>query len=303
MDIALRAESAQPTWMLGAVHDGNVDEHGLIVADVACRRCGYNLRGLSISGACPKCGAATGLSTFGSYLRYGDPDWVEKIARGAELILYGIVAYVIGGCAGGAVMAITRSELGGQLIILAAATVTMYGTWLLTTPDPGHVGEDRFALVRKLVRASIFLGLSLWFVALLISSRLLPPAVVGVLGVITLVGSLFSLLGQFLYMLYIEHLFTRVPDERQAKNTRTLRWIYVITVGIMVAVSGFARLGPAARGFELIALAITAVGGIVALVCGILFIIVLVKFRRALRDQAVDARNTWAATARTAIPQ
>ena len=44
--------------------DLRLDAKGQLDQDLACRRCGYNLRGLSTDGACPECGTAVGQSTF-----------------------------------------------------------------------------------------------------------------------------------------------------------------------------------------------------------------------------------------------
>jgi hypothetical protein len=76
---------------------GLLNASGTVHVDVACRRCGYNLRGLQPDGCCPECGAAIGLSCYGDFLRFADPTWVETLAQGATLILWGTVVAVLGG--------------------------------------------------------------------------------------------------------------------------------------------------------------------------------------------------------------
>ena len=73
---------------------GFLDQAGTVISDLACRRCGYNLRGLNNQGRCPECGAAIGLSCHGDLLRFADPKWVETLGRGASLILWGVLASV-----------------------------------------------------------------------------------------------------------------------------------------------------------------------------------------------------------------
>ena len=51
---------------------------GLVVIDLSCRRCGYNLRTLAEAGRCPECGSPVGLSTRGNFLQFADPDWVAR---------------------------------------------------------------------------------------------------------------------------------------------------------------------------------------------------------------------------------
>src|SRR5947209_5364931 len=70
----------------------------LVVAqDMPCRKCGYNLRGLSTDGQCPECSTPVRLSVSGDLLRYSEPQYVEGLAQGAKLLLWGIlIAFVLG---------------------------------------------------------------------------------------------------------------------------------------------------------------------------------------------------------------
>ncbi len=61
-----------------------------IDADVVCRCCSYNLRGLYPEGRCPECGTPVGISLQGDLLRFAEPAWVEILARGIRFILWGI---------------------------------------------------------------------------------------------------------------------------------------------------------------------------------------------------------------------
>ena len=73
-----------------------VDAKRVVIADAPCRKCGYNVRGLSIDGRCPECGSPVGLSVMGDLLRFSDPSWVRTLRRGVTLILTGIVVYIFG---------------------------------------------------------------------------------------------------------------------------------------------------------------------------------------------------------------
>src|SRR5688572_1470165 len=74
----------------------SVDPAGVVVADLSCRRCQYNLRTLSIGGRCPECGLAVGFSAQGDLLRFSDPNWVMTLRRGVLGILWGVAVLILG---------------------------------------------------------------------------------------------------------------------------------------------------------------------------------------------------------------
>src|SRR5712671_6226084 len=63
-----------------------VDEAGIVVGDVACRGCSYNLRGLPAESNCPECATAIELSLEGNLLHFCDPKWLDRLAIGAGMI-------------------------------------------------------------------------------------------------------------------------------------------------------------------------------------------------------------------------
>src|SRR3954452_13588827 len=130
-----------------------VDPAGNVISDVPCRRCSYNLRGLNYAGRCPECGTPVGQSVYGNLLRFSDPLWVDKLARGVNLILWGIVASIVGGIVGSVMRAV--DPMFGQLVIFIGSLVGLAGAWLLTEPDPG-AGEARQTVnARQLVRFAL----------------------------------------------------------------------------------------------------------------------------------------------------
>src|SRR5689334_24506997 len=67
---------------------------GVLETDVPCRKCSYNLRGLSADGRCPECGTPVGLSVQGDFLRYSDPTWLKTLWEGADFVLTGVIVIV-----------------------------------------------------------------------------------------------------------------------------------------------------------------------------------------------------------------
>ncbi|HEV8377755.1 MAG TPA: hypothetical protein VGP99_02815, partial [Tepidisphaeraceae bacterium] len=138
-----------------------VDEYGNVNADVACRGCSYNVRGQHQDGKCPECGTPVGLSLRGNLLAYSDPAWVDKLLKGIDLILWGLLASLIAG-----VFAIIitiamgpRAQPFIQVIAILASGVGFIGAWLLTTPDPGTEEQSQIVTARKLIRFTLLFGI------------------------------------------------------------------------------------------------------------------------------------------------
>src|SRR5437870_167463 len=75
-----------------------LDAMGRLDEDVICRKCGYNLRGLSSQGVCTECGTAVGRSMMGDLLRFSDPNWVRSLASGMDWILAGALIGILSAC-------------------------------------------------------------------------------------------------------------------------------------------------------------------------------------------------------------
>jgi hypothetical protein len=61
-----------------------LDQAGCVAADTACRKCGYNVRGLPIDRNCPECNLPVNLSAVPNLLRYAEPRW----ARAQAMAIY-----------------------------------------------------------------------------------------------------------------------------------------------------------------------------------------------------------------------
>jgi hypothetical protein len=62
-----------------------LDADGRVAEDLPCIRCEYNLRTLHEEAKCPECGTDVSLSIRGNWLKYSDPGWLTRMARGLEL--------------------------------------------------------------------------------------------------------------------------------------------------------------------------------------------------------------------------
>lgn len=275
---------------------------GVIENDVQCVKCGYNLRTLSMLGRCPECGTPVGLSLHGNLLRYADPQWVETLARGINLILWGILAAICGGIIGAIVA--KDNPIVGQMIGLLGSGVGLAGAWLITTPDPSGLGEEQYATPRKVTRVCLLLGLMYNLAEMGLQGQMLSGGGFYMLVLVAIAAGLAQAVGTIAELLYFSKLAMRVPDPQMASRARAIMWGYGMPIALLAVVGGIIYLSmpqlgrgsPGSAGGPLIAFG--CVGGLAALVMlvfGIMYLILLFRMNRVLRDQAALARSTWAA--------
>ena len=221
------------------------DAEGTIVTDLSCRRCSYNLRGLTNDRRCPECGTPVGLSTHGNLLRYADPDWVERLSRGGKLIMQALTAWVLTvivmACGGIAavpmLMELGASSMLGVLVRLLVTLWMMvvmaalyYGVWLITAPDPSRVGEDQYATSRRLTRIGVLAG-AVQMVTHRLSELYIWSSGIGILlAVLTVITFVVLIVGVLAYLRYLQQLALRIPDEALSQRGRTLFWLLLVLV-------------------------------------------------------------------------
>ncbi len=284
-----------------------LDAQRAIAADVVCRKCAYNLRGLREDGVCPECGSPVGLSTHGDLLRFADPDWVETLARGLTFILWGILVAVIASVVSTAISARVHPVIGG-MIGFVGSLLGYYGAWLLTERDPSGLGEDRYGTARRIVRIALLIGLC-GSLASVVFSRApgaggLPLAV----AIVLLATTVIYVIGEFAKYYYLEKLAQRIPDPRLAGRARFLRWalaVCYLIVGVGGTAAGItAAARPAGPGQmtrgqgALIAFGCVAVAAFLCLIVFYLMAILLqYRMRNVVREHALFARDAWRAAA------
>jgi len=262
----------------------------MIAQDTPCRRCAYNLRGLSADGRCPECGTSVARSLYGDALRYSDPTFVAKLRLGVAITLWSTLAAV-------------PIELAAQvsalfaLLVMANSLVSLAGAWLFTEPDPSGLGEERYGRARRLTRWS-FVGITLVEIALegarrsgLLSN--VSPRLAGAQE-LALVGA--GILAIIVSLLYFERLAERVSDRamslRLGDRARRIRgWLIVALVSFVIAegarAAGAGRLILAALVPALIFALLTLV------VLCVRFLMLTWSLRQALANEERHARASW----------
>ncbi|MCP4593203.1 MAG: hypothetical protein GY842_20900 [bacterium] len=211
--------------------------------NVSCHSCGYNLRGLTLEKLCPECGSAISRSVLGDQLCYSDPDWIDKLRRGAVLLRWSIVIRLllwIGGtalgflAAGMGTPASTLQQVGLIPMGLAASVLGVIAAFLITTQEPRvSYTEDSLNLrwvVRYCTLAGFFGGVVGW------GSSFNPSASPFTWGlfVVSTILQLASVVGFFGQFVYFRRFARRIPDSRLARSTGTVMWGVVISLGISI---------------------------------------------------------------------
>lgn len=280
-----------------------LDANGRLDQDAACISCGYNLRGLDPDSVCPECASPIGLSVHGDFLRYSDPAWVERLASGMNWIvgamLLGFVFGIIG--AGlGAVIKGPKGVIAEMLPSLAASAVGLVGYWRVTEPDPRRLNPQNLS-ARGIARNCAVIAFALGILQTALRQDL--PTLFGILAVVSgLVGVVFA----FAMFIYARSLALRIPDKKLASRTRFIMWGYVVATGLIIltVVVGIATAVSTQPGatvasnvnrsaFSLFA-GLGCFAGALILLFGLLTLSLILRYRRALKTAAREARETWA---------
>lgn len=140
-----------------------------VAPDILCRACGYELKGIAMSAACPECGAPVATSLRGDILEAASPEYVRTLWRGvllAELVvpllvlswtvLIPLAIYLAerakeAGSVSGVSVQRNIDVLQGVLSFVVSV-VSLAGWWMLTRPDPGYAPGAKDLRGRRLLR-------------------------------------------------------------------------------------------------------------------------------------------------------
>jgi ribosomal protein L37E len=161
-----------------------------------CGRCGYDARGVA-SPTCPECGFELARIPL---LRYADRGWLDRVVLGMHLAWYGAVAVGVVGIVASFLRPTLLAPLGslfgvgsgtmGRILMCAAGTGLVFGTWLVVSPDPDR-DEEREILpaIGISERAAIRIGICIVGVlgmTVLFGRGALPEWVVGASSIVML---------------------------------------------------------------------------------------------------------------------
>lgn len=267
----------------------------VISEDTPCRRCGYNLRGLTATGLCPECGTPIALSLVGNLLRQADPEWLERLRLGASLKLWNIALSILVDVAAGAIVAAGLPQPQFKIIGIAGGALGLWATFLITSQEPRIALQEDPITLRKAIRVCAAAA----FVGSVLSNANTPGnwavAVQVVVALLSLVG-MFVAWGELLYFRRFAH---RIPDPKLAKSTTLLMWVGPITGGLAIVLGLVVALtvgvGPPTGAAGAPVPGMGLVGGACFFAALVLYLVLwyvrlLTKYRKAFREAVVESR-------------
>jgi hypothetical protein len=288
-------------------------EGELIVDDLSCVHCGYNLRGLTRDHICPECGTSIARSIYGNQLRYCDPQWLETLRFGTALTLWNILITILL-YMGAVIMASAGAPAAiTTLVTLIAQGLGVWAAFLITTPEPRVALQENPITLRKVVRVCAVIGLSGQMLSQFGTLGSADLAIV--LGAVGGVLSLAVVAQNFCELVYFRRFARRVPDARLEKSTSIVLWGLPTAWGILmlgaviVAVAGIGAVGAVGAGIPApgasggsgasgIPVALVAGGGVMtcvgiagAGVFGLWYIRLLSRYRIAFKQAVMHARQ------------
>lgn len=316
-----------PTVIESVDHEVLFDENGCISKELSCRGCGYNLQGLHPEGLCPECGTSIVRSIYGDKLRYSDPAWISRLARGTLWIIIGLFTSIIGTFAIGSIMVglstvgtVSQSLMQAIVGLIGAclSIITIIGVWWLTSPDPGQFEtESKFSarvIGRWCILASLLqvplqaLGYHPGQVNTTNPAATLTPTFI-VLTFVFVLMQVIVLIGYLATLKYLARLAARIPHLSLIKNCHIVMWGLGITMGLasvlqlgmLLVMPGFiANTSGANPSASTMAPFFAFLGGaciftIGMIVFGIWGIVLLFRFKSAFMKLAEEASVIWAA--------
>lgn len=272
-----------------------------VALDANCRRCGYNLRGLSESGRCPECGDDVRASLRGDLLWFCEPAWLRRVRAGLRVVLAGIAAIVLAQVIVILALMLLPSPRLFTFLPLGdvIARATFFGgiAWF-NAPDPGGIGEREQRGLRAAMWAGVIGGGAdiAWTLFRMIGPRMpLMSSLTWVLGSLTPAA---GVVGFCALLLAVSRLARRLPDGALASRGRTLAKVMGAALGGIVIISFVARFLVAHRPL-MTTLAAASIACLLVVFVGGLFCVGLLWTTQRRIGAAASAVEAVQAGART----
>lgn len=300
---------AQP---LGALTEPALDKDGRLIDDLACRRCGYSLRGLRPDGQCPECETPVGRSIKGELLRYSDPDWVQRIARGGQLLALSILLFVALPIIA-LLMAGIMPAMPFGFALAIAKSVQVVGIWLTTSPEPAMHDRETVPSPRMVARWGSIVTGAIWtagYIARATPASLLLfwiPGATNQLALRVIVDDsiiAITIISNVALLLHARALAFRLWDDKLWRQLTGVAVIFAIAFGAKALLDTYAALTGSKpfAGTDSPLKHIETITHLVTLVTLVWCMNLIFRFRKYLNEAATLARETWARPTGTIKP-
>lgn len=207
---------------------------GVLTADTPCLHCGYNLRTLTLDAPCPECATPVRASAAGRDLCFAPPDYVSRLARGAELLHSAAICVWTGAAISLVGHLFACAGIG---VLLIAALLATAGVFLFTTPDPRPFVRQQHAALRRTLRSAL-----LWIPAPLVAAASLDvfPPRFSWLEEALIAATLLLLIGAFplAFLAYVRSVLVRVPAPELIRSLNGLHRLTAIAVSSLLLAIG-----------------------------------------------------------------
>jgi len=265
-----------------------------------CITCGYPLRGLPESSACPECATPFELTMRAPALADAGPEYLRGLRRGVNVILLALIILVghsildtayflkLGGGLG--LSAQTVGSLAWP-VSCVVAVMNLYGYWCYAQPDPTRHETEPARSARVILRMSVAGFAVVFVVEILLRFVFRGPATslpgTGFMVVryaTSIVIGVLLLTRFFSTLVYTRTLAARIPDARLMSRCSRLMWllpvIYLGPVAATYVVWGLSSPASFAGGMSNVAF--SGVRTLGALTAYLLYYVLLSRLRQQL---------------------
>ena len=223
-----------------------------------CRGCGYDLKGLATSGACPECGKPVHESVRGDYLKFASEGYLRSLHRGVVLVQTALVAslmmWVAAFAASAAAPALASLE---EWLGIIPGVLQGVGWWCLSMPDPSVGLTDPGDKPRQIVRTTVLVSSAAQLTSIILASA--TPGMRGfspsmnsgltagtIFGTVAGIGMIVAFIAHvvqfFAAMQYLRWVAPRIPSRELERTTKSMTWVIALMYFPGCCLAGFGLL-------------------------------------------------------------
>jgi hypothetical protein len=229
----------------------------LATTDVLCRRCQFNLRGLTPERNCPECGFPIQRTMQGDPLVLSSPAYLRSLSTGLKWIIVATLAQLglslVSGVLGAIVGITSRGniqdpslrylQIGSLVLGVPIAVALLIGWWRFSTPDPEIVAGDKGDTPRLVVRSASVLLIVTSLLSGVATIWWITPTEFEVglflagVGLLAMIGSIAQFFASLLYVRWISR---RMQDGKLVEKSTRYLWMLplIYIVGLCVLALG-----------------------------------------------------------------